>query len=551
LDVGVSVRFIERYQFDTEVSMPVSTRSFSLALVRVVMASLFLTPTAAHAQSQFVTVNFQGHVTAVNPGVNWPANVAVGDVVTGFFVYDLTKSADSAPTNPGFGRYRAAVCAGFTADGITVTARTTTALEFNDVEIVNDEKNFFSGDVRDSFSMGLLQNKTISQLLKPLVSYNFDAFGLTVSTTSSDPDLNPGTLTSDLMQVMPTVGWDNLSFGWGSGIGSGGIQVEDGLQISVVVGSPPACALTYGTNAVARHDFDADQWADLVVFRPAFGNWYVRTLSHGYSSITPDYSPVYQWGLPDDIPMAGDFDGDGKADLAVWRPSDGTWYIRYSSLDYSLATFSQFQWGLPGDVPVSGDFDGDGKTDLAVWRPSNGTWYIRYSSSGYSLATFGQYQWGLPGDVPVSGDFDGDRRTDLAVWRPSNGTWYIRYSSLGYSVANASQYQWGLPGDVPVSGDFEGDGKTDLVVFRPSIGGWFLRFSSAGYSINSSAYYQWGLPGDQPLALDFDGDGASDLVVFRPDTGEWYILFSSLDFSATNYNYGHTQWGLPGDLIPR
>jgi hypothetical protein len=362
--------------------MRVSTRWSSLAVVLVLTAGLSLAATNARAQSQFVTVSFQSHISQVF--LKPPGSVAVGDVITGFVVYDLTKSADSAPSGPffhlGLGVYRAAVCAGFTTDGITVTARPTAPSETNQVSIFNNGKNII-GEVQDSFSIRLLQNKTISELLKSNASLHFDRIELEVSTNWSDPNVNPSILTSDLMQVMPTVGWDNLSFLWVGSSDEPGIQAPNGqiqasgqpFQISVVVGSPPACALTYGTNAVARRDFDGDQWADLVIFRPDSGNWYVRTPSHGYSSGTPDYSPVYQWGLPGDIPMSVDFDGDGKADLVVWRPWSGIWYIRYSSLDYSLATFSQIQWGLPGDVPLSGDFDGDRKTDLAVWRPSNGT----------------------------------------------------------------------------------------------------------------------------------------------------------------------------------
>lgn len=93
---------------------------------------------------------------------------------------------------------------------------------------------------------------------------------------------------------------------------------------------------------------------------------------------------------------------------------------------------ASFQWGLPGDVSVHGDFDGDGVADLAVYRPSTGTWWILFSRTHFAPTDYQSFQWGLPGDVPMAGDYDGDGITDLAVYRPSEGRWYINYSN-GYS----------------------------------------------------------------------------------------------------------------------
>ena len=108
-----------------------------------------------------------------------------------------------------------------------------------------------------------------------------------------------------------------------------------------------------------------------------------------------------------------DYDGDGRADLSVFRPSNGFWF-----LNRNQGGFDSIQFGLATDKLAPADYDGDGKTDIAVYR--NGIWYLRRSQLGFLGFAFG-----LPDDVTQPADFDGDGKAEIAVWRPSNGVWYV------------------------------------------------------------------------------------------------------------------------------
>jgi len=132
-----------------------------------------------------------------------------------------------------------------------------------------------------------------------------------------------------------------------------------------------------------------------------------------------------------------DFDGDGRSDLSIFRPSTGTWWILQSGSN----TLTNRQFGLNGDRVVPGDYDGDARTDLAIFRPSTGLWWIENSST--SLISI--INWGLTDDKPVPGDYDGDGRTDIAVYR--DGVWYIIQSSSG----GVAYQHFGLSTDIPIA----------------------------------------------------------------------------------------------------
>lgn len=239
-------------------------------------------------------------------------------------------------------------------------------------------------------------------------------------------------------------------------------------------------------------DFDGDGKADVGIFRPDTGIWHLNSSTSGYSATA--------FGANGDQVIPADFDGDGKTDIAVFR--NGIWYLQRST-----AGFTSRQWGDPTDIPQPRDFDGDGKADLAVFRPANGEWYIVNSSNGSTSAI----PFGTNGDKPVAGDYDGDGKADIAVFR--GGIWHILGSASGYNAV-----QFGIASDKAIVSDFDGDGKIDQTVFRDGV--WYTLRSSGGVAING-----WGLATDIPTAADFDGDGRSDLGVYRD--GVWYILRSS------------------------
>jgi hypothetical protein len=259
----------------------------------------------------------------------------------------------------------------------------------------------------------------------------------------------------------------------------------------------------------SQFDFDGDGKADVGVFKPQSGVW-TRILS-GNGALSEQH-----FGSQGDRIAPADYDGDNRTDVAVFRPSNGTWYVFNSS----TATVTILQFGANGDLPLPNDFDGDARADIAVWRPSDGVWYQMRSLANQFFAQ----QFGTSGDQPQYADFDGDGMGDLSVYRPVDGTWHFWQSSTNSYIA----FPFGISSDVPVPADYNGDGRTDAAIFRanadPDQPDFYILLSGP-FTFEGAS---WGVPGDIPVVGDYDGDGKADIGIHRPGSFiNWYVLRST------------------------
>ena len=261
-------------------------------------------------------------------------------------------------------------------------------------------------------------------------------------------------------------------------------------------------------------DFDGDGKTDYAIFRPSTSQFFTKKSSDSGTA-------VVTWGdaTQSDRPVPADYDGDGKTDQAIYRPATAQFFVKKSSTGAAEVV----TWGIAAgaDKPAVGDFDGDGKVDHAVYRPSTAQFFVRNSSdSSASVVT-----WGTAGggDTPVVADYDGDGRADYSIYRKSTSQWYIKRSS----DAATSVITWGerTTTDIPVPGDYDGDGKADCAIWRPSTAMFIVRQSSTTTAVVTT----WGIAGgsDVPVPGDYDGDGRMDKAIFRPSTATFIVQKSS------------------------
>ena len=296
---------------------------------------------------------------------------------------------------------------------------------------------------------------------------------------------------------------------WTSGSSSTGYQVKAAVIPVSLGGTTPA-----------------NPFSQIGIFRPPVsvgGAPGIFTLneSGSYVFTGPPSDITTQFGLAGDYPVAGDWDGSGIIRLGVFRcPAPGagacSWYLDQNNNGVWDGTFGgdiTFQFGLPGDIPVVGDWNGTGVSKVGVMRCPTGpgvcTWILDVQNvRSPNSSTFLIDSYGLAGDQPAVGNWAGTGGShpvdQIGVFR--SGLWILNSSGSGSWLPTDTQYSYGLPGDAAVTGNWEGASNKRIGVFRCPAGApgsavcqWILNTSGSGAFSATDPITSYGLAGDKPV----------------------------------------------------
>ncbi len=250
--------------------------------------------------------------------------------------------------------------------------------------------------------------------------------------------------------------------------------------------------------------------------------WVKATNSYGASAFS---SPDSGWRSGISSAVSADYDGDRKADPAVYDEATGTWKIKLSSANYYLIITTINGLGGPGYASVSADYDGDHKADPAVYQESTGVWIIVPSSENYTVALVFPQRLGGEGYSGAPADYDGDQLADPGIYQRERGDWKVLMSSADYFLVEVPGLLGGT-GYRAVPADYDGDKKGDPAIYGESDGLWAFKISSADYPTIIMTQPLGG-SGYIPVPADYDGDGLADPAVKSADGNEWIVMFST------------------------
>ncbi len=208
----------------------------------------------------------------------------------------------------------------------------------------------------------------------------------------------------------------------------------------------------YGTpgDAPLMGDWDCDGIDTVGMYRSSDGFVYLRD-----SNSTGIADLEFLLGLDGDVPLAGDFNGDGCDTISIYRPAEGRIYVANTlGIDGGVIVADYaFYFGNPGDQPFAGDFTGDGRSGIGLYRQTTGLVYFTNDPMLGVAPTDASFYFGDPGDRFVAGDWSGDGIDSAGIYRPGDSAFYLRFTNT-QGVADLTQV-FGQSSWLPVAGAFD------------------------------------------------------------------------------------------------
>jgi uncharacterized protein (DUF2141 family) len=292
--------------------------------------------------------------------------------------------------------------------------------------------------------------------------------------------------------------WDLSSDQTSIGFSGGTLSIDTPYLWSVAVRDRFGNSARIVSTFTPVTELPALQTDNIGVFRA--GKWYLDL--DGSQSWTPLQDGVFSFGMAGDLPLGGDWNGDGGTGMGVFRA--GTWYLDASGDGQWGAGDATASFGMTGDIPAAANWTAGGGTEIAVFRA--GKWYVDVDDSRSWNLGDQVYAFGLPGDIPVPADWNGDGLAEMAVFR--GGKWYVDSNGSRSWDAGDQIYSFGLSGDLPVVGDWNGDGTVDLGVFRA--GKFYLDANDSFSWDTGDQIFSFGSAGDIPFAFRIESSGSPE-----------------------------------------
>ncbi|NNC93384.1 MAG: hypothetical protein HKN80_12925, partial [Acidimicrobiia bacterium] len=239
--------------------------------------------------------------------------------------------------------------------------------------------------------------------------------------------------------------------------------------------------------------------ADEVLLVEPNGRWHIRVPGND------DYTFFY--GVPGDVPLFGDWDGDGVDTPGAWRqgPGGGFAYLTNTlppDAGVGVADFDFF-FGIPGDEVFSGDWNGDNIDTLGINRLGRIFLTDTNGSGGAPVPTDYDFFFGVAGDRAFGGDGDGDGDDGVFLYRETDGLVYYTNETPASGIApTADNFFFGIASDSFVSGDWNRDLVDTAGIFRGSDTTIYLSNTNAsgGAPAPTDVTIEWGTAGWIPLA---------------------------------------------------